>query len=126
MQFYLVAYHVCRTSCIFGSAIDRFPINLLLDVSSSFTQRRTYNGDYGIATFDLSFKLDCSENYYGVNCDVFCAGVEGVSTCDSEGNVVCVDSNCSPESNCVQCRVVTSPGLHLVVYTDCSYVAMLA
>jgi len=105
VQFYIVAYHVCRTNCIFGSTIDRFLINVELELSSTFTERRTYVGELGIAQFDLSFRVACLENYYGPQCNVFCSGVAGQSTCDSEGNLVCVDSSLTPESSCTECRV---------------------
>ena len=82
-------------------------IDLELNRSPDFTERRRYFGRMNIAQFDLSFRVDgeCAENYYGPQCNVFCSGVAGRSTCDSEGNLVCVDSSLTPESSCTECRV---------------------
>ena len=83
--------------------LDRFLIDLQLNVSSVFTERTTYYGIHNISQFDLSFRLQCSElNYYGPQCDRFCSGVEGQFTCDSEGNMVC-DKNRDPATNCTGC-----------------------
>ena len=85
--------------------MDRLLIDLELNRSSEFTGRRTYHGSLGIAQFDLSFRVagECAVNYYGPECNIFCSGVEGLYTCGSEGNIVCVDSNRNPESNCTEC-----------------------
>ena len=104
-QFYIVVY-----GFIVGTnearVVDRFPIDLELNVSSGPTARTTYNGIYSVSQFDLSFRIDCSENYHGPQCDVFCMEVPGQFTCDSDGNIVCVNSNLTPVSNCTQqCRV---------------------
>ena len=96
---------------IFGTnearVVDRFLIDLELSVSSGLTARTTYSGIHNVAQFDLSFRIDghCSENYHGPQCDVFCMEVPGQFTCDSDGNIVCVNSNLTPESTCTQCRV---------------------
>ena len=104
-QFYIVVYHFCRTGCPDGEVVDRLLIDLELNRSSEFTGRRTYHGSLGIAQFDLSFRVagECAVNYYGPECNIFCSGVEGLYTCGSEGNIVCVDSNRNPESNCTEC-----------------------
>ena len=91
----------------------------MLTLGPSFTERTTYTGIYNISDlgFDMSFRVQCSENYYGPNCTTFCKPMEGVYTCDSVGNISCVHNsrnlatNCSeclelkrdPASNCTQC-----------------------
>ena len=87
--------------------MDQFLIDLELNVSSDPIARTTYSGIHNVSQFDLSFGIDgqCSENYHGPQCDAFCMEVPGQFTCDSDGNIVCVNSNRSPESNCTQCRV---------------------
>jgi hypothetical protein len=106
MQFYIVVYHFCL-GCINGEIVDRLLIDLVLDLSSDFTDRMTYFGTLNISQFDLSFRIDgeCSENYHGPQCNVFCSEVPGRSTCDTQGNIVCENSNRSPESNCTDCLV---------------------
>ena len=85
--------------------INRFPIDLELSPGPSFTERRTYTGIYNISGlgFDISFRVLCSENYYGPDCDTFCEPVEGVYTCDSEGIIVCVQHNRDPTTSCATC-----------------------
>ena len=77
------------------AVINRFPIDLELELGASFTERATYTGIYNISGlgFDVSFRVQCSENYYGTT---FCEPVEGVYTCDSEGRVLCIQDNRDP------------------------------
>ena len=112
MQFYIVVYHI-RTGIPVPDVVDRFQIDLELSITSDFTERKTYYGLQNLTQFDMSFKIagQCSDNYYGPQCDVFCSEVEGLFTCDSEGNTVCVNSNLNPETNCTECLVVSQdPG----------------
>ena len=89
----------------FEVIINRFLIDLELELGASFTERTTYTGIYNISDlgFDMSFRVQCSENYYGPNCTTLCEPVEGVYTCDSEGRVVCVQDNRDPATNCTTC-----------------------
>ena len=50
--------------------INRFPIDIELELGANFTERTTYTGIYNISGlgFDMSFRVQCSENYYGPNC----------------------------------------------------------
>ena len=100
MQFYIVTYHVRNVTNF--NIVDRVPIDLELSISSTFTERRTYSGIYNISQFDMSFRLSgqCAENYYGPWCNIFCSEVEGLSTCDSEGNIMCVNETRDPQNNC--------------------------
>ena len=84
--------------------MDRVFVDLELNISSSFTERRTYSGSHGFAQFDTSFRIDgeCRENYYGPLCNVFCSE-EGVFACDREGNTVCRNSAFDIQTNCTQC-----------------------
>ena len=62
--------------------INRFPIDLELELGANITERTTYIGIYNISGlgFDMSFRVQCSENYYGPNCTTLCEPVEGVYT----------------------------------------------
>ena len=66
-------YHFCG-GCLDAEVVDRVLINMDLSISPHFTERRTYSGIHNISQFDLSFRIsgDCSENYYGPQCNVFC------------------------------------------------------
>ena len=88
--------------------INRFPINLELTPGPNFTERTTYTGTYYTSDlgFDMSFRVQCSENYYGPNCTTFCEPIEGVYRCDGEGrhNIICLtQSNRDPTTNCTTC-----------------------
>ena len=85
--------------------INRFPINLELTLGASFTERTTYTGIYNISDlgFDMSFRVQCSENYFGPNCTTFCKPTEGVYTCDSEGRVICIHDGQDLATNCMAC-----------------------
>ena len=85
--------------------INRFPIDLELNPGPNFTERTTYTGFYNISDvgFDMSFRVQCLENYFGANCTTFCEPLEGVYTCDIEGRSVCLQDNRDPITNCMTC-----------------------
>ena len=102
MQFYILTYDRIADPDVRFVVVDRVPIDLQLNLSTNFTERRTYSGIHNISQFDMSFRLSgqCAENYYGPQCAIFCSEVAGVSTCDSDGNIVCVDPEADPQNNC--------------------------
>ena len=84
--------------------INRFPINLEMTPGTNFTERTTYTGFYNVSGvgFDMSFKVQCSENYYGPNCT--CKPLEGVYTCNIEGKPECLqDKSLDSSTNCTTC-----------------------
>ena len=86
--------------------INRFPINLELQPGPTFTDRVNYTGIYNISSlgFDMSFRVQCSESYYGPNCTTFYDPVRDVYTCDSElGSMVCLKVNHDSATNCMTC-----------------------
>ena len=87
--------------------INRFPIDLELELGAAFTERTTYTGVYNMILlcdlgFDMSFRVQCSENYYGPNCTTFCVPIKDLYTCDSVGirSVICVHGDLNPVTNC--------------------------
>ena len=114
IQFFIDALDKAARSGETEVFINRFPIDLELELGANFTERTTYTGIYNISgvEFDMSFKVQCSENYYGPNCTIVCEPVEGLYNCNSEGEMVCVhdgqhitkDSYCAlcldPKTNC--------------------------
>ena len=99
-HFYIVVYGFLAG--LGARVVDRFPIDLELSISSGPTARTTYSGIHNVSQFDLSFRIDCSENYHGPQCDAFCMEVPGQFTCDSDGHIVCTNSNLTSVSNCTQ------------------------
>ena len=85
--------------------INRFSIDLELQLGTDFTERMNYTGIYNISEveFDISFRVQCSENYFGPDCNTLCIPVQGVYTCDNEGQPVCVEVNRDLATNCSQC-----------------------
>ena len=104
MQFYILTYDRIADPDVRFVVVDRVPIDLQLNLSTEFTERRTYSGIHNISQFDMSFRLSgqCEENYYGPQCALFCSEVAGVSTCDSDGNIVCDNPEGDPQNNCEQ------------------------
>ena len=51
----------------------------------------------------MSFRVQCSENFYGPNCATFCKPQADVYTCDSEGRAVCTHNGRDIATNCTDC-----------------------
>ena len=54
------------------------------------------------ASVTISYRLLCSENYYG-DCSVFCEARDddsGHYTCDAQGNIMCNDGYQGNDTNC--------------------------
>ena len=85
--------------------IDRFSIDLELELGAAFTARVNYTGIYNISDveFDLSFRVQCSENYYGPDCTAFCIPLADVYECNDQGQFVCLKENREPSTNCTTC-----------------------
>ena len=85
--------------------VNRFPIDLELELGANFTKRTTYTGIYNISgvEFDMSFKVQCSENYYGPNCTTFCEPVKDMHDCSRDGNIVCLQEGRNSATNCTMC-----------------------
>jgi len=79
--------------------IDRVIVDKILGVSTVFSSVVSYSGRYNAATLQLSFRVQCSQNFYGSDCTTFCepqsSDTLGHFTCDSNGNRVC-NSGYSP------------------------------
>ena len=84
--------------------INRFPINLELELGADFTERTTYTGIYNISGlgFDMSFRVQCSVNSDGPSCTTLCKPMR-VYTCDNKGNSICVQSGRDPITECTHC-----------------------
>lgn len=56
----------------------------------------------------LAFRLSCAENFYGDDCTRSCVGRNddvGHYTCDSNGDVVCLEGFQEESTNCMQCTL---------------------
>ena len=64
--------------------VDDIYVDVSLSVSSSFTTQTDFYGDHGNSRIRLSFRVQCSANYYGSDCATYC-----VNTDDSTGHYTC-------------------------------------
>ena len=105
IQFFIDAIDSADGPTEMPDIINRFPIDRELELGSRLTPRTAYTGIFNISRqiFDMSFRVQCSENYYGRACSIFCTPLEGVNTCDSQEGVVCVQNNRDPSTNCSNC-----------------------
>ena len=78
--------------------IDRFPIDFTLDPGPTFTERTTYTGIYNLSTtIDVSFRIECSENYTGLDC------------CLKEDDSYCIENGTTSGDICTQCTSGRDP-----------------
>ena len=47
-------------------------VTITLTPNSSFTSTRAYNSVNGMSTIELSFRLQCTSNFYGSDCATYC------------------------------------------------------
>ena len=80
IQFFIDALDSDVRSSEIEVFINHFPINLELELGAAFTERTTYTGIYNISDlgFDMSFRVQCSENYHGPNCATLCESVQNL------------------------------------------------
>ena len=78
--------------------VDSIFIERNLQPSASFSTRQSYRGTYRRGTISLSFRVACTENYYGSNCATFCEPNDN-HTCDENGNIVCRNSYYGTQCN---------------------------
>ena len=111
IQFFIDALDRAQQSGETKVLINRFPIDLELELGAAFTERTTYTGIYNISGlgFDMSFRVQCSENYYGPNCGTLCEPIEDLYTCDSGGSRICLHSGWDPATDCATCITEMDP-----------------
>jgi hypothetical protein len=85
--------------------INRFPINLELELGQRLTQRATYTGVFNVSlqAIDMGFRVQCSDDYYGSDCSTFCRPLAGVNMCENQEGIVCIQNNRDPSTNCSTC-----------------------
>ena len=101
--------------------INDFPIDIELTLGADFSKRTTYTGICNISgvEFDMSFRVQCSENYYGPNCTVahfvhlwrecMLVAVKGELSASTVVKII-MSTSCTtcvphydPSTNCTQC-----------------------
>lgn len=88
--------------------IDIFHIDIIMNSTNTptFSDRMIFTGVYNNGNFELSFRLNCTQNYFGPNCTTFCIERDsplGHFTCGSDGSFVCREGFADPSTNCTRC-----------------------
>ena len=86
--------------------IDEIVVELPRNVGGRSLTRRTYDGRFGYASMDLSFRVSCAEYFYGSDCGTLCVPPDdalGHFTCSSDGELVCLPGYQNPLTNCTEC-----------------------
>ena len=81
-----------------------------------------YTGIYNIpdVEFDMSFRMQCSANYYSPTCTTVCKKIEGVYTCNGEQGVECIDDSQDFAVNCVTCLQGWDADTKCAACTNCT------
>ena len=104
--------------------VDRFTIDQNVTVGENLSTSTNHSGEFNFGHFVLSFRVTCTENFFGSDCATFCVERDdelGHFTCDSEGNIVCREGYGNPSINCT-CAVAEGC---CKCYGSCSYVIKL-
>ena len=84
--------------------MDAIFIERILEVNSSFTELEQYTGFLNTVSFQMKFRVMCQQDYYGVDCNVFCLAqsddVNGHYTCDRNGSIQCLEGFENPNNSC--------------------------
>ena len=86
--------------------VDDIFVERSITPSLAYTNNTTNIGENGLSTIELSFRVTCSENFFGPNCTTFCVpmdSVQGHYTCDQDGGIVCNAGYTNTSTNCVEC-----------------------
>ena len=86
------------------AAVDRFAIDIILGPTPAARNSNTYTGIYNISSFDLSFSVKCSRDFYGKQCSIHCVEVPGVYLCDEMGTKVFFNESNDNATNCTLCE----------------------
>ncbi len=74
--------------------------------ATDFTLKRNFVGTFQLSHYGLSFRVNCAENYYGIDCNTFCMESNdsfGHYYCNQDGSIACLMGYTDPSTNCTQC-----------------------
>ena len=84
--------------------VDRVYIDMALSPSSSFTEKRFYNGESGRSRLELSFRIRCNTDFYDPNCTTYCQATDNDSghfECGTNGEKICLRGWTNITNNCL-------------------------
>jgi hypothetical protein len=88
--------------------VDDVYATIILTPNSSFTSRRVYDGINRNSRVELSFRLQCTSNFYGSDCATFCMPRDdsgGRYDCGPDGERICLSGWSDPSRNCTVCKL---------------------
>ena len=88
---------------VFDDHVDDVYVTITRNPSSSFSSRQTYTGVHGNSRIELSFRVQCTANFYGSNCATHCVprdNSQGHYSCGSNGERICLSGWSEPASDC--------------------------
>ena len=83
--------------------VDDVYVTITQSPSSSFSSRLAYTGVHGNSRIELSFRVQCTANFYGSNCATHCVprdDSQGHYSCGSNGERICLSGWSEPVSDC--------------------------
>ena len=89
--------------------IDDVYVTIMLTPNSSFNSRTAYVGITENSRIELSFRLQCTNSFYGSNCTTFCMprnDSEGRYECGPDGERICLSGWSDPSRNCTVCKLI--------------------
>ena len=92
--------------------VDDIYVTISLTPNATFTPRQVFIGNYGNSRIELSFRVQCSSNFYGNNCTTFCDDGDDPNgrqlyTCGSDGQKICLSGWSEPSRNCTVRKYIT-------------------
>ncbi len=84
--------------------IDSLLVNLdNLQLGDDFTEEMMFTGFHNISTMTMSFRVQCSPDFCGPNCNRSLDDLPGrVDKCNPDGSLVCVEG-WDEQQNCLKC-----------------------
>ena len=88
---------------LYDDHVDDVYVTITRTPSSSFSSRRAYTGVHRNSRIELSFRVQCTANFYGSNCATRCVPRDdsgGHYRCGSNGERICLSGWSGPSSGC--------------------------
>ena len=99
--------------------VDRYILRGALTPSNTFIRREIFGGTSERGILTLSFRLRCTQNYFGSDCNTYCVPTERF-TCDpTNGNIVCREGYQDKATNCSVCVPATGCSKEILAHAHC-------
>ena len=95
--------------------VDDVYVTITRTPSSSFSSRQAYNGIHGNSRIELSFRVQCTANFYGSDCATRCVprdDSQGHYRCGSNGQRICLSGWSGPSTSCTTRKLSNCVAMH--------------